>query len=424
MPGPPWMSVVVLALACVIITTMGQEEFRIVPENLVEQIAPEEPRTVSITRECFEKSCMNGGGHKECRLNKMPCATQHAVPWSVFLDPDTHHQRLLASDEPATGGLVGLTVHKKPLNPNTAVKMPGVPKVAPPKLVAQLKKQDKLLNHIAKLESAMLKKHADHAGSRKSWLALEDRVLKMPAGPNKLKSENLLLKLAKEMSQEDMVKGATKADDEEADDEKANESDQPTAIVKKAMDSDGAKDDGIVAAIKKIPGGRAIVKKVLVAKMRAAAQAQEKADRGNPQAEARDHLADEMAPKFVKAMMAKIMPEARGEKSTKTIDGIPVGHRKCFERACISRDADGNCAAAVISCGDANGNKPKKMGRLSQKEALKAAQKDMGPMLKGLQDTAAHGSTLAQLQGLVHESEAQEDARDGFLSRLSKEDSI
>ena len=96
---------------------------------------------------------MHGGGHKECRLNKMPCATQHAVPWSVFLDPDTHHQRLLASDEPATGGLVGLTVHKKPLNPNTAVEMPGVPKVAPPKLVAQLKKQDKLLNHIAKLES-------------------------------------------------------------------------------------------------------------------------------------------------------------------------------------------------------------------------------------------------------------------------------
>ena len=199
---------------------------------------------------------------------------------------------------------------------------------------------------------------------------------------------------------------------------------QPTAIVKKAVDSDGAKDDGIAAAINKIPGGRAIVKKVLVAKMRAAAQAQEKADRGNPQAEARDHLADEMAPKFVKAMMAKIMPKARGEKSTKTIDGIPVGHRKCFERACISRDADGNCAAAVISCGDANGNKPKKMGRLSQKEALKAAQKDMGPLLKGLKDTAAQGSTLAQLQGLVHESEAQEDARDGFLSRLSKEDSI
>merc|ERR1711959_663946 len=59
----------------------------IVPESFVE----EEPTTVKITRECFEKSCMHGQGHEECRMHKMPCAPSDKAqtPWAMFIEPQT-----------------------------------------------------------------------------------------------------------------------------------------------------------------------------------------------------------------------------------------------------------------------------------------------------------------------------------------------
>jgi len=366
-------------------------------------------------------------------MTSMPCAAQREVPWSVFLDPETKQQRLVAVDEDEdrpTTGLVGLTVHKKAMDPNQAVEMPGVPKTAPHKLVAQLAKQDKLLGHIAKLENKMIKTHKAHQDSRRSWIALETKVVKMAPGPNKLQSENLLLKLAKEMSKED-VKGGKKGSKEatkvvKASPVSSDSSVEPKASVKKAMDTSSSQDATANSAIKKLKkmGGRAAVKKMLVAKMRSAAQQQEAADKGNAQAEARDHLAEEMAPKFVKAMMDKVMPKpGSGNKPEDTIDGIPVGHRKCFQRACIKKDADGNCAAAVISCGDAAGHAPKDMSKLSKKKALEAAKKDMGPMFKGLGDMA-HASTLEQLQEVMSREQTQADAAAGFLGRLSEEPSV
>merc|ERR1712072_609124 len=74
-----------------------------------------------------------------------------------------------------------------------------------------------------------------------------------------------------------------------------------------------------------------------------------------------------------------------GETVKKFLHGLPVSHNKCYERACIKRDADGKCGAAVISCGR-NGKKPKNISKLSRKEALKKVghlmKKVVGPMMK------------------------------------------
>merc|ERR1711939_1045146 len=47
----------------------------------------------------------------------------------------------------------------------------------------------------------------------------------------------------------------------------------------------------------------------------------------------------------------------------KTVDGIPMGHRKCYERACLRHLANGTCAAVVVTCGGSNGKKPAKASR-------------------------------------------------------------
>merc|ERR1712216_762275 len=106
-------------------------------------------------------------------------------------------------------------------------------------------------------------------------------------------------------------------------------------------------------------------KKITVDKAKASGKPITKADR-------------QAAKKLMKAILGKADAESDA-KPQKTIDGIPVGHRQCFERACISRTPDGECGAAVISCGT-DGKKPDHTGKLSKKAALKLAKKSMGAL--------------------------------------------
>merc|ERR1711988_476530 len=81
--------------------------------------------------------------------------------------------------------------------------------------------------------------------------------------------------------------------------------------------------------------------------------------------------------KLAKQLAAKETTEHK--KMGETINGIPVSHDKCYERACIRRSPDGSCAVAAISCGR-NGKKPKHTGHLSKKEALAHVKKSMDKM--------------------------------------------
>merc|ERR1711865_1127315 len=70
---------------------------------------------------------------------------------------------------------------------------------------------------------------------------------------------------------------------------------------------------------------------------------------------------------------------AKPEGQEKTINGLPVSHRKCMMRACIKKEADGTCGAAVISCGSENGDQPEAADQtsLKKKDAVKLAKKSM-----------------------------------------------
>jgi len=353
----------------------------IVPESFVE----EEPTTVKITRECFEKSCMHGQGHEECRMHKMPCAPSDKAqtPWAMFIEPQTKTPKLISLE--ATPGLVGVKMHKHEMDPDRAVKMPGVPAVAPPKLLKQMQEQDKLLRKIAKMENLMLKKDPNHVKSRQNWLDLEASVRHMEAGPEKLKSEGLLLKLAKEMSEKEAQEMQTSTND-------------PVA---KSVPAKAAGAHDTQPELKGSPEAKKrVIQKTLVKKMRAAAQAQEAKDKGNPSALAKDKMAEAMAPAFVKQLLdGKALSPSASAPQGDTIDGIPVGHRKCFERACVSKLPDGSCGAAVITCGAQNGKAPKDTSKLSRAEALKMAKKSMGPMMPVA--PAAAKTTLDQLKDVL-----------------------
>merc|ERR1712093_730058 len=95
---------------------------------------------------------------------------------------------------------------------------------------------------------------------------------------------------------------------------------------------------------------------------------------------------------------------------TKKINGIPVGHRKCFERACLRKTADGSCAAVVITCGH-GGKAPTHTSKLSRKAAyakVKNVLKRMGMSRNAAMKKA--GEAAYDQQMFFYQQEAEDDS--------------
>jgi len=342
------------------------DPFEIVPETLVEEM--HEPADVPITRECFERVCQGSS----CRLSKMPCRNQPAeAPWAVFVDDSTKKQRLLHPQH--APGLVDVKQHKKPLCVNCAIAMPGIPEEAPKALRDAMAKQDKLLAKIVKLEKQEMKNNPSN--QRAQWLTLYKSIQHMPPGPDKFKNENLLLKLAKQL--------ADKEENERANGGNSEDTEEDTADQPASEDAESSQDSSAVP----LPVKKAMLKKLVKAiiekhNAQVAASDDGKTTNKHMSAESKEEAAKQVLP-FLKKLMGNmgVLPNQHQEdKHTDTINGIPVGHQKCFERACISRDTQGHCAAAVISCG-VNGKKPAHTGELSKEDALKKVKGSMSKIL-------------------------------------------
>jgi len=212
-------------------------------------------------------------------------------------------------------GLVDIVEHKKPLNPNEAISMPGVPAEASPHLLKAMKKQDKLLAKIFKMETWESTHDPLHKKTRKKWLQLAGTINHMSPGPEKMKSQVALLKLAKQL----------------ADKEKKEQTQ-----AKKIATSKPA------AASKKV--SKATVKKLL------------------------------------NSIIGQSASAAAAAPEPKTINGLPVSKRHCFEQACISKLPNGECVYAVIKCGGADGKEPKQT-KLSKKAAIANAMAGMKKLL-------------------------------------------
>merc|ERR1711998_242449 len=284
-------SALVLLAVVVVASVAAQDADDVIPESLIEELASEAPQSapVTITRDCFERTCGDSG----CNLAKMPCGGEAVVPWAVFLAPDTQESKLVSVDtlKKHAPGLVDIVEHKKPLDPNVAISMPGVPAEASAHLLKAMKKQDGLLKHIVKMEKYEMKHDPLHRATRSKWLGLAATIKHMSPGPEKMKSQIMLLKLAKEL-----------ADKEKAEQKKEKK------------------------------------------------------------------IAASSPDKHVSPATAK-----------KPMDGLPVSNRKCFQRGCINKMPNGDCAIAVISCGH-DGKAPSHIGKLTKKQAIKALKKNMSVM--------------------------------------------
>merc|ERR1711998_264157 len=122
----------------------------------------------------------------------MPCHSEAMVNWAVVSSPDTHETRLVSLDalqKMQAPGLVDVVQHKKPLDPNMAISMPGIPAEASPHLLKAMKKQDKLMKKIMKMEKWEVSHDPLHKATRKKWLELADTIKHMSPGPQKMQSQ-------------------------------------------------------------------------------------------------------------------------------------------------------------------------------------------------------------------------------------------
>jgi hypothetical protein len=344
----------------------------IIPETLVEEMA--EP-DVGITRECFEKTCE----FEECRLAKIACAPQSASPWLVLVSPKKEKRLVPAKTvEKHAPGLVDVTMHSKQINPNKAISMPGVPRTAPPALIRAMKQQDAVLKKIRKMEEKQFKMDPLHKKARGNWLKLAAAVVHMAPSPDKLKSELAVLHLARELAkqeQKEHAQGVTTPEQQEA--SAPQQEGTPTTADKTGISSlpEGAKKKFLKKLVTTVVAKweKAHAKDTIVSKEQAAAQIMP------------------LLKKIVEHMGLLPKPQASQQAKTpqKTLHGLPVSNRKCVERACVRYDvkADGTkfCGAAVISCGDRNGDEPPAAmkTKMSKKDALSMTKRNFAKALAG-----------------------------------------
>jgi len=399
---------VALAMICIV---AAQEPFDVVPETLVQELN-QDSEALDITHECFEKTC----GPSGCSLAKMDCGEEAKAPWAVFVDRSdgkTTHRPIHSKDLP--DGILPVKTLEKPLDLNKAVVMPGMPAEASPKLLAAMKKADKLLAKITKLEKKELKNDPLHKEDRGDLLKLISSLTHMPAGPEKLKSTLLVFKLAKGMAQEE-EKEQKKLDQgkkvdtdgtiddllppDDTDDASATEDASP-ADGTDSSTNDAAAEADIAAgamggqmnpadAAKALANMSGDQKKALmkaIVKMMVRKQEKQKGHMTKQEKkETADTITHMLAPMMGGTMPVQSATQADGTPREK-INGIPVGHQKCYMRACVHKVIDPatqkvSCGAAVISCG-VNGKKPKDTRKLSKKAALDLAKHSMGPFFPG-----------------------------------------
>jgi len=328
---------------------------------LVDAIVEEEvPSQLSITRECFQRSCYTALGHSECRMSRMPCEQKAPTEW-LLAKPN----RLVAAKVARTHGLVDVVQHKHPVNPNGIITMPGIPAKAPPGMLKAMKKQDKLVKKILAMEEREAKMDPLHKKARANWIKLAKTMQHMPPGPVKLKNERLLMQLARNLAVREM---------------------QERAQLSKVLKQKQALKKKLKSA-----AGKALLRK---AKRQA-----------------------------LKKLGHEAAPEAH---HVKTLNGIPVSNRKCYERACIKKMANGSCGAVVITCGTAT-QKPAHTSKLTPQAAMAKVKRvltRMG-MSRNVMHTAGHTAYAEQmfLQETRPEtaSEQEFDERDGQLMQRMRE---
>jgi hypothetical protein len=333
---------------------------------------PMEPTRVSISRECFERSCTSALGHEECTLSRTPCAAKSA-PWTLLSTPQTGKKlapahkvaKHLAKHYP---GLVDVIQRKREVQANQAITMPGIPRTASPQLVKTMKQQDAMLAKILKMEQHEATMDPLHKNARDNWIKLASKIVHMPPSPQKLSNERLLMGLAKNLAQREMEERSRIAKIKQLKKQmmsKAHTKNQ-RELVQKTLVKDVSQTKGGMAKLLK----KAIMTKQAVKKQAVKKQAVKKVTKKKG--------AKQLAQK-VKSVKAAFKKAEQVKKATPadhgTIDGVPVGHNHCFERACITKDKDGSCGVAVITC--AKHGKPKHTGQLPKQQALKKVAKMM-----------------------------------------------
>jgi len=281
-------------------------------ENFVQE---EGDGATSITRECFQRACTHFGGHTECRMGRIPC--QSGTTW-LMAEPE----RLVEASALAShGGLVDVVEHKKPLDPNAAISMPGIPAKASASLQAAMKEQDMLLTKIINMEKTEEKMDPLHKQARLKWLKLAKSVQHMAPSPAKLKNEHLLLMLAKNLAKKEMIE---------------HEEMKKVAAEKKAID--------------------------------------------------------------------KASVSVKKKHTT-------VTYSRCFEKACLNKNKNGFCGAAVVSCeqvpvkGSTGATEDAKPRAVKQARQAKVVKKSMAKVAKQALERAALAKVLPLLKKLATEQQ-------------------
>jgi len=343
----------VYALTLLVVFTSAQENAvsPFVDDNFGESFVEESPESPmeespTISRECFQRSCYTAYGHSECQMKRMECHQGSKAPTEWLL---AEPNRLVAKKTLShhVPGLLDIVQHKHAINPNGIITMPGIPAKAPKGMATAMKEQDAMLKKVLAMEKREAAMDPLHKKARANWLHLAHSIQHMPPGPVKLKNEHLLMKLARNLAVREMAERKK---------------------LKSIMKQKKALEKKLVKA-----GGHAALRK---------------AQRG-----------------ALKKMGVHVPQKAHG----KEINGIPVGHRKCFERACLRKSANGSCAAVVITCGH-GGKAPTHTSKLSRKAAyakVKSVLKRMG-MSRNVAMKKA-GEAAYDQQMFLYQQEVRED---------------
>merc|ERR1711907_823542 len=321
------------ALTLILVGTSAQGDVSPFYEN-ADAFVEEQPEQTTISRDCFQRSCYTAYGHTECRMKNIACENPAPSEWLLAAPNRLVAKKSLMKHAP---GLIRIIQHKHAINPNGVVTMPGIPAKAPPGMKKAMHEQDANLKKVLAMEPKEATMDPMHKKARANWIHLAKSIQHMPPGPTKFKNEKLVLHLAKNLALREMMERKNLA---------------------KIMKNKKALEKKLLKV-----GGKKLLHKA--------------------ESKALAHILGK----------AKQQPHA----AAKTVDGIPVGHRKCYERACLRHFPNGTCAAVVVTCGNANGKKPAKASRMriSKAQALKKVQNSpLSKLMKGMAKGAGRNAMV------------------------------
>jgi len=425
-------------MLAVIVVVSAQEWSEPDVEELVSE--PMEPTRVSISRECFERSCTSALGHEECTLSRTPCAakSEAPAPWTLLSTPQTGKKlapaHKVASHYP---GLVDIIQRKTEVQANQAITMPGIPRKASKSLVKTMRQQDAMLAKLLNMETHESTMEPLHKSARANWIKLARKIVHMPPSPQKLSNERLLMGLAKNLAQREIeerkrinkIKQLKKQMMSKAHTKGQRESVQKT-LVKDVSKTSGS----MVKLLKKAIMGTKTKTKTKTTKANTAGtkgtktkakkagnNALREANKGTKtkakkvtttakKVGARS-IVKKMKKHVTKQLAKKVKAVKAASKSSKpgdhdSIDGVPVGHNHCFERACVTKDKDGSCGVAVITC--AKHGKPAHTGKLPKKVALKKVAKLMkhiSPFMAHAAPPKVGSKTVGHMESVLDDEE-------------------